>query len=51
MESLLSLLFSRLDKPNAFNLSSLERCSIPWIIFMALFLLPRSIPELECVSY
>jgi len=31
-----SLLFSRLNSPNSLSLSSWERCSSPWIIFVAL---------------
>jgi len=31
-----SLLFSRLKSPNTLSLSSQERCSSPWIIFVAL---------------
>lgn len=31
-----SLLFSKLNKPNSFWLHSQERCSSPWIVFLAL---------------
>ena len=36
MRSPLSLLFSRLNSPSSFSLSSQERCSSPLIIFVAL---------------
>ena len=43
-----SILFCRLNNPNSLSLSSLERCSIPLIIFVAL-LWTRSNRSMSCI--
>jgi len=43
-----SLLFSRLNSPNSLSLSSEERCSSPWIIFVAS---SGPVPTHPCPSY
>jgi len=45
-----SLLFSRLNSPNSLRLSSQERCSSPWIIFVAFSGPAQTRPCLSCAE-